>query len=116
VGASTLFATSLPHRCNHKRERERCIICHHKSICFCNFVGFHKSSASKKRYVPTTCITYPFISGNTSANFFQAEKMYSIIFSTISKIIATVLSDEQSSTKITSFHRFDFEPIESLLR
>jgi hypothetical protein len=35
-------------------------------------------------------------------HFFKLKKMYSIIFSTISKIIATVLSDEQSSTKISS--------------
>jgi hypothetical protein len=100
------FANAFPHRCNHKkRERERCIICHHKiHLFFCNFVGFHKSSASKKdMYLPPALLIPLFLAEHQCHNFFQAEKkMYSIIFSTISKIIATVLSDEQSSTKISS--------------
>jgi hypothetical protein len=69
----------------------------------------------KDMYLPPALLI-PLFLATPVPIFFQAEKMYSIIFSTISKIIATVLSDEQSSTKITSFHRFDFEPIESLLR
>jgi hypothetical protein len=66
-------------------------------------------------YLPPALLI-PLFLATPVPQFFQAEKMYSIIFSTISKIIATVLSDEQSSTKIPSFHRFDFEPIESFLR
>jgi hypothetical protein len=45
-----------------------------KSICFCNFVGFHKSSASKKRYVPTTCITYPLFLATPVPIFFKLKK------------------------------------------
>jgi hypothetical protein len=73
-----------------------------KSICFCNFVGFHKSSASKKDMYLPPALLIPLFLATPVPQFFQAEKMYSIIFSTISKIIATVLSDEQSSTKISS--------------
>jgi hypothetical protein len=50
LGASTLFANAFPpHRCNHKENVNGALFVIIKSICFCNFVGFHKSSASKKK-------------------------------------------------------------------